>query len=45
LKDAAELKGKMKWAYANTQNVRAGRIEEVLNEVLRQEVTDPFDRR
>jgi hypothetical protein len=45
LKDAAELKGKMKWAYANTQNERAGRIEEVLNEVLRQEITDPFDRR
>jgi len=45
LKDAAELKGKMKWAYANNQNVRAGRIEEVLNEVLRQEITDPFDRR
>ena len=45
LKDAAELKGKMKWAYANTQNVRAGRIEEVLNEVLRQEITDPMDKR
>ena len=45
LKDAAELKGKMKWAYANTQNERARRIEEVLNEVLRQEITDPMDRR
>ena len=45
LKDAAELKGKMKWAYANTQNERAARIEEVLNEVLRQEITDPFDKR
>jgi len=44
-KDAAELIGKMKWAFANSQNERAGAILEVLEALKRQEITDPFDRR
>ena len=44
-KDRAELKGKMKWAYNNSQNERAGSILEVLEALDRQEITDPFDRR
>jgi hypothetical protein len=35
----------MKWAFANSQNERAGAILEVLEALKRQEITDPFDKR
>ena len=44
-KDLAELKGKMKWAFANSQNRRAEQILQVIEAVEMQEMTDPLDRR
>ena len=45
MKDMAELKGKIKWHAANKRTRRMEALLEVLEEVERQEVTDPFNRR
>ena len=45
MKDLSELKGKMKWAFANNQNRRAENILQVIDAVEAQRITDPFDRR
>ena len=45
LKDLAELKGKMKWAFANSQNRRAEQILQVIEAVEMQKITDPLDKR
>ena len=45
LKDAAALKGKMKWLGANKKTRKMEAVEEVLGELLRGEITDPMNRR
>ena len=45
MKDLAELKGKMKWAFANSQNRRAEQILQVIEAVEMQKITDPLDKR
>jgi len=45
MKDMSELKGKIKWHAANKRTRRMEALLEVLEEVERQEVTDPFNRR
>jgi hypothetical protein len=45
MKDMSELKGKIKWHAANKRTRRMEALLEVLEEVERQEKTDPFNRR
>ena len=45
MKDAATLKGKLKWLGANKKTRKMEAVEEVLDELLRGEVTDPMNRR
>ena len=45
MKDMSELKGKIKWHAANKRTRRMEALLEVLEEVERQERTDPFNRR
>ena len=44
-RDATDLKGQLKWAKANQRTRTADRLIEVLEELDRQEITDPLDRR
>ena len=44
-KDIAALKGKIKWAARNGQNDRVKRLYELLDQVMRQEITDPMGQR
>ena len=44
-KDIAALKGKIKWAARNGQNDRVKRLYELLEQVMRQEITDPMGQR
>ena len=44
-KDIAMLKGKIKWAARNGQNDRVKRLYELLEQVMRQEITDPMGQR
>jgi hypothetical protein len=45
LKDAAALKGKLKWLGANQKTRAAETVEVVLDELLRGKITDPMNRR
>jgi len=45
MKDAAALKGKLKWLGANKKTRKMEAVEEVLDELLRGEITDPMNRR
>jgi hypothetical protein len=44
-KDIAALKGAIKWAAINGQNERVKVLYELLEQVQRQEITDPYGQR
>ena len=44
-KDIAALKGAIKWAARNSQNDRVKVLYELLEQVQRQEITDPMGQR
>ena len=45
MKDASALKGKIKWHGANKRTRRMEAVLEVLEELERGDITDPFNRR